>query len=252
MKMIKKILLVLFLVNVNILPNVTAREIGKDYIRGDIGYSFNKFVSDKNNNRLNGANYEIGIGATLSKKIRTDMVLQINSSKKNANKIITATDYNNIITQYLDNPTSTNDSVQYNSKLKHKQIGVIFNIYYDFDTTNVVEPYVFGGLGYRRSSIEENGTFLITNKTTNKKESVINNIKSKNLNSLVYQIGAGLGYEIHKDVYLDLNYKWSNTTGTYKSKTTDKITVSRTMNRPKSQHAIMIGIRIVLTGVGKS
>jgi opacity protein-like surface antigen len=248
MKIIKKTLLVLLLVNMNILPNVTAREIGKDYIRGDIGYSFNKFVSDKNNNRLNGLNYEIGIGATLSKKIRTDMVLQINGSKKNVNKILTATDYNNIITQYLDNPPSTNDSVQYNSKLKHKQIGVIFNIYYDFDSTNIAKPYIFSGLGYRRSSIEENGNFLITNKTTNKKESVVNNIKSKNLNSLVYQIGAGLGYEIHKDVYLDLNYKWSNTTGTYKSKPTNKTTIPRTIARPKSQHAIMIGIRICLTG----
>ena len=223
-----------------------AMEVGRDYIRADIGYSYDKFTSDRNKNTLKGFNYAVGIGAVLSKKIRTDLELQLSNSNKNSNENLTLREYNDLAKSVTNLSPVTNDSyISYNAKLYHKKIGILFNIYYDFDKVSIIQPYIFGGIGYIRSSIEEKGKFLITDKVTNNETTVINNIKSKNLNSLAYQIGLGVGYEMYQNVYLDFNYKLSDITGSYKTKSINNSPVQE-MAKPKLQHAFMFGIRVCI------
>ncbi len=245
LKIKKSLIFTIFLTSV-VSVKSNAMEVGKDYIKAGIGYSFNKFTSDRNKNTLKGFNYEVGIGAVFSKKIRTDLELQLNNGNKNSKENLTLEEYNILAKDMAKRPSiSKGSDISYDSKVYHKKVGIIFNLYYDFDKINIIEPYVFGGIGYIRSSIKEKGNFIITNKTTGTSTNASNEISSKGLNSLAYQIGLGLGYEMYQNVYLDFNYKLSSITGTYRTKSINNGPVKE-MAKPQLQHTLMLGIRVSL------
>jgi opacity protein-like surface antigen len=103
------------------------------------------------------------------------------------------------------------------SVIKEKNMGLMANAYYDFNNASDFTPYVMAGVGVSRSSIESKNS---VNYTSDKDAAVTQNFltdKSKNLTSFAYKVGVGVGYEVAKDIHLDLGYNLSGKTGKYKT-----------------------------------
>jgi opacity protein-like surface antigen len=90
---------------------------------------------------------------------------------------------------------------------------------------------------------------------TDDKVAIPEMIKSRNLTSFSYQAGLGVGYEMSKDILLDVGYKLSCNTGQYKFKTKNNlvepvITESNInpkqdkFGTPKLRHTVTTGVRV--------
>jgi len=262
----------------------SALEAGKMYVRADLGYNFSSpklnekiakgkddttalFQKTSQSNRLKGFAGDLGFGYALSDSVRTDVTINMSQDKKNL-KGITLT---NAIGKVASGAYSDKDGKNYvnpNSddaklltstvNLKERKLGLMANAYYDFNNASEFTPYVMAGVGVNRGSLEgkisgyEEGT-------TGALKAASETIKSKNLTSFAYQVGVGVGYEVVKDITLDVGYKMSGTTGNYKFKAADYAAAAGTtpagilnglvtdqnnkVGSPKLQHTLTAGVR---------
>ena len=230
----------------------SALEAGKMYMRADLGYNFSSpklgdeiangkdtgaiLKGTKASNRLKGFAGDIGFGYALSDSIRTDVTLNISQGKKKL-KDVTLT------SKVGDVDVKTPAKIH----LKEKKLGLMANAYYDFNNASEFTPYVMAGVGVNRGSLEakidgDNG------KADAEKKDTSATIKSKNLTSVAYQVGVGVGYEMAKDITLDVGYKMSGTSGSYKFKKDDVAKVTGATDKvkfakPKLQHTVTAGVR---------
>lgn len=260
--------------------SVSALEAGKMYMKADLGYNLlssklgdkiangkddasASFKNTKQGNGLNGFAGDIGFGYTLSDNIRTDITLNMSQGKKSLedvelNKSIG--DVSNAV--FIDKDGKAQNSIAQGFDLKkssvdfkEQKLGLMANVYYDFNNSSEFTPYVMSGIGAQRGSLEAkvNG-FKIDNE---KALPISKTVKSQDSTSFVYQIGLGLGYETSKDILFDVGYRVSGSTGKYQFKGSDLDTSSTPAGilankgiadkdefcTPKLQHIMTAGVR---------
>ena len=211
----------------------SALEAGKMYVRADLGYNFSSpklndkiakgkddttaiFQKTSQSNRLKGFAGDIGFGYALSDSVRTDVTINMSQGKKNL-KGITLT---NALGKVASGVYSDKDGKNYAGvpgdaklltstvNLKEKKLGLMANAYYDFNNASEFTPYVMAGVGVNRGSLEAKVSGYEAG-TAGALKAASETIKSKNLTSFAYQVGVGVGYEVVKDITLDVGYKMS-------------------------------------------
>ncbi len=226
----------------------SAMEAGKMYMRGDLGYQFHKYSDIK----LKGFAGDVGFGYALSDNVRTDVTLNFSKPTKTPKAKIDATEFSKLNTDYGITTAKTPDSSsEFNlkSKIKAKNMSLMANAYYDFHNSSEFTPYVMAGVGVSRSSIEISPSVSYTSGGKDVTQSYATQ-KSKNLTSFAYQVGLGVGYEMSKDIHLDVGYKLSGMTGSYKTAelknsagTVVQKAGDKMANTCKSIHTISAGVR---------
>ncbi|MFK7761232.1 MAG: outer membrane protein [Candidatus Midichloriaceae bacterium] len=212
----KKILLTTIAVAAFAQAASAGTEAGKMYMRGDLGYQMNKYLDIK----LKGFAGDIGFGYALSDSVRTDVTLNFSRPQKTKKSDIDATMFAYLVTKegtQKVEPAKTGSKFAKKIKFKEKNMGLMANAYYDFNNASDFTPYVMAGVGISRSSIKIKSS---VDYTSDKDAAVTQNFltqKSKNLTSFTYKVGVGVGYEMAKDIHLDLGYNLSGKTGKYKT-----------------------------------
>ena len=227
----------------------SAMEAGKMYMRGDLGYQFKKYSDVK----LKGFAGDIGFGYALSDNVRTDLTL--NFSRPGKTKKFAEVDANMLkealddTSSKLDKTPDTGTKADLKTKIKAKNMGIMANAYYDFHNSSEFTPYLMAGIGVSRSSVEFKSSVNYKSGGSDVSQD-LNTLKSKNLTSFNYQVGVGVGYEMSKDIHLDLGYKLSGMTGKYKTadiKDSNGKVVKKggdkMANTCKSIHTISAGVR---------
>jgi len=264
----------------------SALEAGKMYVRADLGYNFSSpklndkitkgkddttalFEKTSQSNRLKGFAGDIGFGYALSDSVRTDVTINMSQGKKNLKNIEFSTDIiklNKIGNTYsVDGKTAVakSDTAKLQNttfNLKEKKLCLMANAYYDFNNASEFTPYVMAGVGVNRGSLEAKVSGYEAG-TTGALKAASETIKSKNLTSFAYQVGVGVGYEVVKDITLDVGYKMSGMSGNYKFKAADYaaigtgtpptpagilnsiVTDKDKIGSPKLQHTLTAGVR---------
>ena len=250
----------------------SALEAGKMYMRADLGYNFSSpklgdkiatgkdktdgiFQKTSQSNRLKGFAGDIGFGYALSDSIRTDVTLNMSQGKKTLKDVTLSNTIGNI-----NKPaTGTDGLLTSKVSLKEKKLGLMANAYYDFNNASEFTPYVMAGVGVSRGSLEAKISGYETGTTGDAVKTASETIKSKNSTSIAYQVGVGVGYEMSKDIFLDVGYKMSGTSGSYKFKKADLADATTTpaaagglkgivtdkdkFGSPKLQHTLTAGVR---------
>ena len=217
----------------------SALEAGKMYARADLGYNFSSpklgdkiangkdtgalLKGTKQSNRLKGFAGDLGFGYALSDSIRTDVTINMSQGKKKLKDVELASTLGTVANDVKakDGKYDTAGDLQKsNINLKEKKLGLMANAYYDFNNASEFTPYVMAGVGVNRGSLEAKVSGYKAG-TTGDLKTASETIKSKNLTSLAYQVGVGVGYEVAKDISLDVGYKMSGMTGSYKFKKAD-------------------------------
>lgn len=213
----KKILLTtVAVVTLAAATDVLAMEAGKMYMRGDVGYQIsnfkNAFLSSTGAKRLKGFAGDVGFGYALSDSVRTDVTLNFsNGTGKNS---VTSLSSNIVYKANTAADTITLASTKATSvSMTEKGIGLMANAYYDFHNSSEFTPYVMLGLGVNNGKKE----LKFSGKDSSDVEKSFT-IKSKGKTSLAYQLGVGVGYEMSKDIHLDLAYKLVGHGSKYKYK----------------------------------
>jgi len=269
----------------------SALEAGKMYVRADLGYNFSSpklndkiakgkddttalFEKTSQSNRLKGFAGDIGFGYALSDSVRTDVTINMSQGKKNLKGITLGDELGKVDDEsYSDkdgknyvatpvNPATPGDAKLLTStvNLKEKKLGLMANAYYDFNNASEFTPYVMAGVGVNRGSLEAKVSGYEAG-TTGALKAASETIKSKNLTSFAYQVGVGVGYEVVKDITLDVGYKMSGMSGNYKFKAADYaaigtgtpptpagilnsiVTDKDKIGSPKLQHTLTAGVR---------
>ncbi len=200
-----------------------ATEAGKMYVRGDLGYQISKYSDLSTKHTPKGFAGDVGFGYAISDSFRTDVTLNFSKPNKKWAGLQVANG------EAAKKAAAGNTLINTNTKFKESKMGVMFNGYYDINTGSAFTPYVMAGIGYNRGSVTlttSAKTAVIADDTISPPitatPAVTENqsfpTKSKTLNSFGYQVGLGVGYEMSKDIVLDVGYKLSGTTGTYKAK----------------------------------
>ncbi len=262
----------------------SALEAGKMYMRADLGYNFSSpklgdkiatgkdktdgiFQKTSQSNRLKGFAGDIGFGYALSDSIRTDVTLNMSQGKKTLKDVTLSNTIGKVSKdaygkdgKYIAKPatgTGTDGLLTSKVSLKEKKLGLMANAYYDFNNASEFTPYVMAGVGVSRGSLEAKISGYETG-TTGDLKTASETIKSKNSTSIAYQVGVGVGYEMSKDIFLDVGYKMSGTSGSYKFKKADLAAAEGTteagilngiatdknkFGSPKLQHTLTAGVR---------
>jgi len=139
-------------------------------------------------------------------------------------------------------------------KEHNRSMGLMANVYYDFSTGSAFTPYVMGGIGVTRS--KNTATFSGKYSTDNAAVAQSYTLKSANKTGFAYAIGAGVGYEMAKDVVLDVGYKLTGRpSNTYTYKFADGQSLTKGSNAPYNKanpfkikstsvaHAFTAGVR---------
>ena len=266
----------------------SALEAGKMYMRADLGYNFSSpklgdkvangtdtdsiFKATKKSNKLKGFSGDIGFGYALSDSIRTDVTLNMSKGSKKLKDVelgtlVTNDKFGSIETLKVVSTTDmtiTGGTVALKNSvsLKEKKLGLMANAYYDFNNASEFTPYVMAGVGVSRGSLEAKISGYETGTAGNAVKTASETIKSKNSTSIAYQVGVGVGYEMSKDIFLDVGYKMSGTSGSYKFKKADLAAADTTVTpattagilngivtdkdkfgSPKLQHTLTAGVR---------
>jgi len=232
----KKILLTTtMLVGFAVAANAT--EAGKMYVRGDLGYQISKYSNVSTKHTPKGFAGDVGFGYAISDSFRTDVTLNFSkpSAKRAGPQAPTGEEWNTLYTKMngaaAESPAVDTGVINTNLKFKESKMGVMFNGYYDINTGSAFTPYVMAGVGYNRGSVTVTTSATVITKAATTGNSPADAVKanqsfstkSKTLNSFGYQVGLGVGYEMSKDIVLDVGYKFSGTTGTYKAKDSTRL-----------------------------
>ena len=235
----------------------SALEAGKMYARGDLGYQFYSLsITDNKSDRLKGFAGDIGFGYALSDSVRTDVTLNFARPTKSLDGSKLTTAQYTTLTKKLaikDAKVAKDGSeVTGKVKAKEKSMGLMANVYYDFNNASEFTPYVMAGVGVSRNSLESKTIANLTTVVESKDVSATQDLsttKSKNMTSFAYQVGVGAAYEMSKDIHLDVGYKMSGMTGKYKTAevkdTAGTVTQigGEKMASPKLSHTLTAGVR---------
>lgn len=265
----------------------SALETGKMYMRADLGYNFSSpklgdkiatgkdindgiFQKTSQSNRLKGFAGDIGFGYALSDSIRTDVTLNMSQGKKTLKDVTLSNAIGKVSRDAygkdgkyvaVDNNKPTENLLLPKVSLKEKKLGLMANAYYDFNNASEFTPYVMAGVGVSRGSLEAKISGYETGTVGDAVKTASETIKSKNSTSIAYQVGVGVGYEMSKDIFLDVGYKMSGTSGSYKFKKADLaaaginpttaagilngkgLTDKDKFGSPKLQHTLTAGVR---------
>jgi opacity protein-like surface antigen len=259
----------------------SALEAGKMYMRADLGYNFSSpklgdkiatgkdnatgiFTNTSQSNRLKGFAGDIGFGYALSDSIRTDVTLNMSQGKKTLKDVTLSKTIGKVSNdaygkdgKYITG-SGTDGLLTSKVSLKEKKLGLMANAYYDFNNASEFTPYVMAGVGVTRGTLEAKVSGYEAG-TSGDLKAASETIKSKNNTSFAYQVGVGVGYEMSKDIFLDVGYKMSGTSGSYKFKKADLATTSGStkagildatgltdkdkFGSPKLQHTLTAGVR---------
>ena len=195
-----------------------AMEAGKMYFRGDAGYQFsnqkNKVLGDTGSKKLKGFSGDIGFGYAFSDNIRTDMTVNFSrgKGKQKTDKLPAKYSYTS---KNGGTVTNLDKDKAGTVTMTEKNVGLLFNGYYDFHNSSTFTPYIMGGVGVNRGNLELK--FTGKDGTENKNFT----IKSANKTGFAYQVGFGTLYEVSKDVLLDVGYKLQGHSSKYKFKFKD-------------------------------
>jgi len=175
-------------------------EVDQIYMKGDVGYQFSqlRYMEFDHSKRIKGLTQSIGIGGMFTNKIRADVTFNFQNNKAT----FTEDDTDDIIYGTKDHIVG-NKGVS--SKFKRRGVAVMLNTYYDLTNKSPVTPYMMGGIGISRDNIK----ISYNGKDINDKSKSITLI-SKNKTSFAYQAGVGIGYEVNKNLRLDLGYRLHN------------------------------------------
>ena len=101
--------------------------------------------------------------------------------------------------------------------------GGMINVYYDFDTGSAVKPFIGAGIGIADIELEIEGS-------------------SEDDNVFAYQLMAGMGFAISKDVTLDLQYRFYATDDP-EFDISDPDNGKVTLESEYMTHNVMLGLR---------
>ena len=195
-----------------------AMEAGKMYFRGDAGYQFsnlkNNLLGDTDSKKLKGFSGDIGFGYALSDSFRTDVTLNF-SQGKGKQKVDTLGNGITYTPKDGQNPKALAQGQATTVTATEKNMGLLFNGYYDFHNSSAFTPYIMGGVGVNRGKME----LKFAGKQGNENKDFT--IKSGNKTGILYQVGFGANYEVSKDVLIDVGYKLQGHTSKYKFKFKD-------------------------------
>jgi opacity protein-like surface antigen len=262
----------------------SALEVGKMYMRADLGYNFSSpklgdkvaagkdktdeiFQKTSQSNSLKGFAGDIGFGYALSDSIRTDVTLNMSKGNKTLKDVTLSNTIGKVANAaysdkdgktYVAQGTTNAKLLTSTVKLKENKLGLMANAYYDFNNASEFTPYVMAGVGVTRGTLEAKVSGYEAG-TSGDLKAASETIKSKNNTSFAYQVGVGVGYEMSKDIFLDVGYKMSGTSGSYKFKKADLATTSGStkagildatgltdkdkFGSPKLQHTLTAGVR---------
>jgi opacity protein-like surface antigen len=254
--------------------SASALEAGKMYMKADLGSNLSKIKfgekfangkdddgavvkNTKQSNVLKGSAGDIGFGYALSDSLRTDITFNMQQGETKFKDVELNDDVGNVKGKVSYKPSIgdivTNEVQQSQIILREKKLGLIANVYYDFNNSSDFTPYAMAGVGIQASSLEAKlygfteGEGENADKTTS-----FQPVKSKSLISLGYQVGLGVDYEMSKDIFLDVGYKVSGSTGKYSFETRDGeihpeiISIDPDNDKfasPKLQHTMNAGVR---------
>ena len=260
--------------------STSAFEAGKMYMKTDLGYNFSTprlsekvanekddvnaiFKNTESNHTLKGFASDITFGYSISDNIRTDVTLRMSHGDKQLKDVelnrnigigadaVAKNQYSDINGKnYVASGTTNAKLLKSKVSLKEKNIGLISNIYYHFNSSSEFTPYINAGIGIQRGLLESKVDGYKYG-TSGELQTSDETIKSDNLTGLIYQLGSGLSYEMSKDVFLDVGYKVSGNTGKYDFKTKENsidpvingITRDDKIAEPKLQQTVTAGVR---------
>ena len=111
-----------------------------------------------------------------------------------------------------------------------KHLSAMLNGYYDFANNSRFTPYVGAGVGFDRATIEAN--YTASGSTIKADDSDI---------AFAYNLMAGIGYAVTKNIDLTLGYRWLDTsTATVDAKIN---TTSTTLDGEYKAHEVLAGVR---------
>jgi opacity protein-like surface antigen len=198
-----------------------AKEAGDSfYVKGLLGSSFgNKYQTKTNkpgDNALiaKGKNHKslvgtVGVGAAFSNGLRSELEFFMDGGYKSASK-------------------KTIGANNYKVQTKVKTFATFANAYFDIKNSSAVTPYVMGGLGWAHT--KPTVTYTKNNSVTNYK------LKAKN--TLAYQLGAGVGVKVAKNVTLDAGYRYMDT------RVKAKDTKNQVKFKSAGAHMLLAGVRV--------
>lgn len=178
------------------------------YVRGGISYNMLQKKEDYDTKKAKGIGGELGFGYNFTDNVRSDIsILYSNPSYKTKDAKFAAG----------------------SAKASFLTMGVLANVYYQFNTGTEFSPYVGAGIGMQNSQQKASikkvqiGTSTVAGTAggifTNKAyasgdqvtaDSQIGDVKSKKYNSFLWAGRLGLSYAISDGVALDLEYNISN------------------------------------------
>ncbi len=207
----------------------SALEAGKMYARGDLGYNFSNFnntlLSNDNAKRLKGFVGDIGFGYALSDSVRTDVTFNF-SKGTGKNSVKTLANPLNHTADTTGKDAATKGEINFDQSkaasvsMTEKNIGLMANAYYDFNNASEFTPYVMAGFGVNKGKKD----LKFSGKDSSDKD-VSFTMNSKAKTTFAYQVGVGVGYEMSKDIHLDVAYKLVGHASTYTYKFKDNETL---------------------------
>lgn len=212
----KLILITMALTALPMLANAKGLDYSKPYLKGTIGYARQDYTisgSHVNHFKGDGVMGTVGVGYSWYNNMRAELEF------------------------YLDDGISgSHGAGKGNYKSEIKTYAGLFNVAYDFKNSSPVTPFVLAGLGYAKHRFEVHGV-------RGDGRSVV---AKKNHGAFMYQLGAGLGFDIDKNLSLEASYRAINKgTKSVLEKTSTGQTIKHS-RRGDFQHAFLLGVRIKL------
>lgn len=119
-------------------------------------------------------------------------------------------------------------------KIESKTYGALVNFALDFKNSSKVTPFVMAGVGYAKNKFAVSGTDQTTKAVYSEK---------LNKNRFIYQVGAGVAFEVEKNINLELGYRALH-------KGIKSVTAEKAINKPifgrkgSFEHVALVGVRV--------
>jgi opacity protein-like surface antigen len=216
-------------------PEYKPVEIGSGwYLRGDVGYAFSHpfketadftpagTIFDESSSQVVGS---VGMGYHINDYLRTELNFGILPSNKfSSTAIVTngCAGHTNVIigvNPVVIQPVAATEDCKIGTFASNKGYSAMANAYVDLGTYVGLTPYVGGGIGlaYNKYTLSEGkkdcrevdpnssgaGGFFCDDPA-----GYDGNVKSEAKINLAYSLGAGLSYQVSKNVSLDLGYEY--------------------------------------------
>ncbi len=187
----------------------TSSDYGSYYGKVNLGYAMTNYSASNQTTKFKGKGFvgAVDFGYNLSNNLRTELEF------------------------YLDNGVPGKKS---GIKIDSKTYGALVNFAYDFKNSSKFTPFVMAGVGYAKNKFAVSVPATTTQAAYTAKESK---------NRFIYQVGAGVAFEVEKNISLELGYRAIHKG--IKSVTATKVTGTPTFKRKGSfEHVALVGVRV--------